>query len=191
MMDSVTRFAMAQREVGLAAGELPATKGYPPSVFATLPQLLERAGAGENGSITGLFTVLVEGDDMNDPVADHVRSILDGHVVLNRDLAFRNHYPAIDVLQSVSRLFGDLSQGKSQEWIHRAREAMAEYHEHRDILSLGAYKKGSNEELDRAIRLRPSLNTFLKQTVKEGYSVEESHTMLEQVFAGEKYTVNN
>ncbi|HAO65763.1 MAG TPA: EscN/YscN/HrcN family type III secretion system ATPase [Verrucomicrobiales bacterium] len=191
MMDSVTRFAMAQREVGLAAGELPATKGYPPSVFATLPQLLERAGAGENGSITGLFTVLVEGDDMNDPVADHVRSILDGHVVLNRDLAFRNHYPAIDVLQSVSRLFGDLSQGKSQEWIHRAREAMAEYHEHRDILSLGAYKKGSNEELDRAIRLRPSLNTFLKQTVKEGYSVEESHAMLEQVFAGEKYTVNN
>ena len=191
MMDSVTRFAMAQREVGLAAGELPATKGYPPSVFATLPQLLERAGAGENGSITGLFTVLVEGDDMNDPVADHVRSILDGHVVLNRDLAFRNHYPAIDVLQSVSRLFGDLSQGKSQEWIHRAREAMAEYHEHRDILSLGAYKKGSNEELDRAIRLRPSLNTFLKQTVKEGYSVEESHAMLEQVFTGEKYTVNN
>ncbi|MBT7533998.1 MAG: FliI/YscN family ATPase, partial [Verrucomicrobia bacterium] len=191
MMDSVTRFAMAQREVGLSAGELPATKGYPPSVFAALPQLLERAGAGENGSITGLFTVLVEGDDMNDPVADHVRSILDGHVVLNRDLAFRNHYPAIDVLQSVSRLFGDLSQGKSQEWIHRAREAMAEYHEHRDILSLGAYKKGSNEELDRAIRLRPSLNTFLKQTVKEGYSVEESHAMLQQVFAGEQYNVNN
>jgi flagellum-specific ATP synthase len=191
MMDSVTRFAMAQREVGLSAGELPATKGYPPSVFAALPQLLERAGAGENGSITGLFTVLVEGDDMNDPVADHVRSILDGHVVLNRDLAFRNHYPAIDVLQSVSRLFGDLSEGKSQEWIHRAREAMAEYHEHRDILSLGAYKKGSNEELDRAIRLRPSMNAFLKQTVKEGYSIEESHTMLQQIFAGEQYPVNN
>lgn len=191
MMDSVTRFAMAQREVGLSAGELPATKGYPPSVFAMLPQLLERAGAGEKGSITGLFTVLVEGDDMNDPVADHVRAILDGHVVLNRDLAFRNHYPAVDVLHSVSRLFGDLSKGKTQDWVHKAREAMAEYHEHRDLLSLGAYKKGSNKELDRAIRLKPALNEFLKQSVNEGFSIEESHARLQDVFSGEQYSANN
>ena len=191
MMDSVTRFAMAQREVGLSAGELAATKGYPPSVFSTLPQLLERAGAGENGSITGLFTVLVEGDDMNDPVADHVRSILDGHVVLSRDLAFRNHYPAVDVLHSVSRLFGDLSEGAPQEWIYRAREVMAEYHEHRDIISLGAYKKGSNKDLDRAIRLRPALNAFLKQSMDEGFSIEESRLQLQQVFSGEQYPMTN
>ncbi|MDA7618809.1 MAG: FliI/YscN family ATPase [Verrucomicrobiota bacterium] len=180
MMDSVTRFAMAQREVGLSVGELPATKGYPPSVFAMLPQLLERAGAGENGAITGLFTVLVEGDDMNDPVADHVRSVLDGHIVLSRELAFRNHYPAVDVLHSVSRLFEDLSEGKTQQWIHKAREAMAEFHEHRDIISLGAYKQGSNPSLDRAIRLRPALNAFLMQSVHEGFSIDESLTLLKE-----------
>jgi flagellum-specific ATP synthase len=186
MMDSVTRFARAQREVGLSVGELPATKGYPPSVFAMLPQLLERAGAGEKGSVTGLYTVLVEGDDMNDPVADHVRSILDGHIVLSRDLAFRNHYPAVDVLHSVSRLFGDLSEGETQRWILQARELMAEYHEHRDIISLGAYKKGSNKELDRAIRLRPALNEFLRQSVQEGFKIEESRQLLEQIFANEQ-----
>ena len=186
MMDSVTRFAMAQREVGLSVGELPATKGYPPSVFAMLPQLLERAGAGEKGSVTGLFTVLVEGDDMNDPVADHVRSILDGHIVLNRDLAFRNHYPAVDVLHSVSRLFGDLRDEETQRWILQARELMAEYHEHRDIISLGAYKKGSNKELDRAIRLRPALNDFLKQSVQEGFKIDESRKLLEQIFTNEQ-----
>jgi flagellum-specific ATP synthase len=178
MMDSVTRFAMAQREVGLSTGELPATKGYPPSVFAELPRLLERAGAGETGSITGLFTVLVEGDDLNDPIADHVRSILDGHIVLSRDLAIRNHYPAIDVLQSVSRLSSDLNQHDDTSWIDQARESMAEYHQHKDIITLGAYKAGTNTEIDKAISVRPALNQFLKQRQDESsHWVEDIHSL--------------
>ena len=181
MMDSVTRFAMAQREVGLSTGELPATKGYPPSVFAELPRLLERAGAGESGSITGLFTVLVEGDDLNDPIADHVRSILDGHIVLSRDLAIRNHYPAIDVLQSVSRLSGDLNHKDSQAWIDHARECLAEYHQHKDIITLGAYKNGSNQSIDRAIALRPSLNQFLKQSKDQVCTWEENMQTLQNL----------
>ena len=181
MMDSVTRFAMAQREVGLSTGELPATKGYPPSVFAELPRLLERAGAGESGSITGLFTVLVEGDDLNDPIADHVRSILDGHIVLSRDLAIRNHYPAIDVLQSVSRLSGDLNHKDSQAWIDHARECLAEYHQHKDIITLGAYKNGSNQSIDRAIALRPALNQFLKQSKDQVCTWEENMKTLQNL----------
>ena len=178
MMDSVTRFAMAQREVGLSTGELPATKGYPPSVFAELPRLLERAGAGETGSITGLFTVLVEGDDLNDPIADHVRSILDGHIVLSRDLAIRNHYPAIDVLQSVSRLSSDLNQHDDTSWIDQARESMAEYHQHKDIITLGAYKAGTNTGIDKAISVRPALNQFLKQRQDESsHWVEDIHSL--------------
>mgnify|MGYP001197522079 CR=1 FL=1 len=181
MMDSVTRFAMAQREVGLSTGELPATKGYPPSVFAELPRLLERAGAGESGSITGLFTVLVEGDDLNDPIADHVRSILDGHIVLSRDLAIRNHYPAIDVLQSVSRLSGDLNQKESQSWIDQARECLAEYHQHKDIITLGAYKSGSNQQIDRAIAIRPALNKFLKQSKEQTCTWKENMETLQRI----------
>jgi flagellum-specific ATP synthase len=181
MMDSVTRFAMAQREVGLSTGELPATKGYPPSVFAELPRLLERAGAGESGSITGLFTVLVEGDDLNDPIADHVRSILDGHIVLSRDLAIRNHYPAIDVLQSVSRLSGDLNQKESQRWIDQARECLAEYHQHKDIITLGAYKSGSNQQIDRAIEIRPALNKFLKQSKEQACTWQENIETLQRL----------
>lgn len=174
MMDSVTRFAMAQREIGLAVGEPPATRGYTPSVFSMLPQLLERAGTGEKGAITGLFTVLVEADDMNDPIADAVRSILDGHIVLNRDLATQNHYPAIDVLGSVSRLNRDLLNGQEQERVAQARELLALYRRNEDLISIGAYPEGSNSAIDEAIRLREPINRFLRQQVHEGFKLDES-----------------
>jgi flagellum-specific ATP synthase len=164
-MDSVTRFAMAQREIGLAIGEPPATRGYTPSVFSLLPQLLERAGTSEAGSITGLFTVLVEADDMDDPIADSVRSILDGHIVLTRELALQNHYPAIDVLASVSRLERDLLRGEQMELVARAREAMAVYRKHQDLITIGAYPPGSNAPIDQSIQLRESLTPFLRQPV--------------------------
>jgi flagellum-specific ATP synthase len=153
MMDSVTRFAMAQREIGLAVGEPPATRGYTPSVFSLLPQLLERAGTGERGSITGLFTVLVEQDDMNDPIGDAVRSILDGHLVLSRDLATQNHYPAIDVLESVSRLARDLTTPQQQELAGHGRESMAIHRKNQDLINIGAYPMGSNPAIDQAIHL--------------------------------------
>ncbi|HAV62131.1 MAG TPA: flagellum-specific ATP synthase FliI [Verrucomicrobiales bacterium] len=178
MMDSVTRFAMAQREIGLAVGEPPATRGYTPSVFSMLPQLLERAGTGEQGAITGLFTVLVEADDMNDPIADAVRSILDGHIVLNRDLATQNHYPAIDVLGSVSRLNRDLLDDNQQANVARARELMALYRRNQDLISIGAYPAGSNAAIDEAIRLREPLNRFLRQAVHEGFQLDQSWSQL-------------
>jgi flagellum-specific ATP synthase len=178
MMDSVTRFAMAQREIGLAVGEPPATRGYTPSVFSMLPQLLERAGTGEQGAITGLFTVLVEADDMNDPIADAVRSILDGHIVLNRELATQNHYPAIDVLGSVSRLNRDLLNDEQQAQVARARELMALYRRNQDLISIGAYPAGSNAAIDEAIRLREPLNRFLRQAVHEGFPFEQSWAAL-------------
>ncbi len=174
MMDSVTRFAMAQREIGLAVGEPPATRGYTPSVFSLLPQLLERAGTGEKGAITGLFTVLVEADDMNDPIADAVRSILDGHIVLNRDLATQNHYPAIDVLGSVSRLNRDLLNEREQEQVAHARELLALYRRNEDLISIGAYPAGSNSAIDEAIRLREPINRFLRQAVHEGFKLDKS-----------------
>src|SRR5271168_4694121 len=163
MMDSVTRFAMAQREIGLAVGEPPTTRGYTPSVFSLLPQLLERAGAGEQGSITGLFAVLVEADDMNDPIADAVRSILDGHIVLTRELATQNHYPAIDVLESVSRLTRDLLTPDQQQLVSRARQAMAIYRKNQDLINIGAYPAGSSPAIDQAIALHMPLNKFLRQ----------------------------
>jgi flagellum-specific ATP synthase len=178
MMDSVTRFAMAQREIGLAVGEPPATRGYTPSVFSLLPQLLERAGTGESGSITGLFTVLVEQDDMNDPIADAVRSILDGHIVLTRELATQNHYPAIDVLESVSRLSRDLTTPEQQALAARAREAMALYRRNQDLISIGAYPAGSNPAIDQAIRLRDPMNAFLRQPVDQGFTAQESWAQL-------------
>src|SRR6201982_1657719 len=144
MMDSVTRFAMAQREVGLAIGEPPATRGYTPSVFALLPRLLERAGASPGGSITGLYTVLVDGDDMNEPIADAVRSILDGHVVLTRELAHAGHYPAIDVLQSVSRLVGEVTTRDARAAAHEMRGLMAAYQHKRDLIAIGAYERGND-----------------------------------------------
>jgi FliI/YscN family ATPase len=180
MMDSVTRFAMAQREIGLAVGEPPTTRGYTPSVFSLLPQLLERAGTGEQGSITGLFTVLVEADDMNDPIADSVRSILDGHVVLTRELATQNHYPAIDVLESVSRLNRDLLPPEKIKLTAAAREHLANYRKNADLINIGAYPAGSNIAIDQAIALQPKLNQFLRQDVTEGYAAAQSWSGLQQ-----------
>src|SRR6266581_6642882 len=163
MMDSVTRFAMAQREIGLTVGEPPVARGYPPSVFAMLPRLLERAGTAQKGSITGLYTVLAEGDDMQDPIADTVRSILDGHIVLSRTLAQENHYPAIDVLQSVSRLFSTLSSAEHKEVTAVIRDAMFAYQQARDLINIGAYVAGSNPQIDRALRMQPHIQRFLRQ----------------------------
>ncbi len=181
MMDSVTRFAMAQREIGLAVGEPPTSRGYTPSVFALLPQLLERAGNDDNGSMTGLFTVLVEGDDMNDPVADAARSILDGHLVLTRELAALNHYPAIDVLGSVSRLTRDLLSPEQLELAGRARETMAIYRKNQDLITIGAYLAGSNQAIDQSIRLQGPLMGFLRQQVTESRAISESWQFLSQV----------
>jgi flagellum-specific ATP synthase len=178
MMDSVTRFAMAQREIGLAVGEPPTSRGYTPSVFALLPQLLERAGNDESGSITGLFTVLVEGDDMNEPIADAARSILDGHLVLTRELAVLNHYPALDVNESVSRLTRDLLTAEQLELVGRARESLAIYRKNQDLITIGAYVPGSQPILDQAIRLQTFLNSFLRQDVTETRSLEESWQLL-------------
>ncbi len=180
MMDSVTRFAMAQREIGLAVGEPPATRGYTPSVFSLLPQLLERAGTGERGAITGLFTVLVEADDMNDPIADTVRSILDGHIVLSRELATRNQYPAIDVLESVSRLTRDLLTADELALTGRAREHLAIYRQNQDLINIGAYPAGSNAGIDEAIRLNEPLRQFLKQAVDQGFTTPDSWQLLGQ-----------
>jgi flagellum-specific ATP synthase len=181
MMDSITRFAMAQREIGLAVGEPPTTRGYTPSVFSLLPQLLERAGAGEHGSITGLFTVLVEADDMNDPIADSVRSILDGHLVLTRDLATQNHYPAIDVLESVSRLNRDLTTTEQQKLSTQARETMATHRKNQDLINIGAYPAGTNPAIDQSIHLHEPLKGFLQQPVGQGYSAAQSWSLLSQV----------
>jgi flagellum-specific ATP synthase len=167
MMDSVTRLATAQREVGLAIGEPPAARGYTPSVFALLPKLLERAGTSDQGSITGLYTVLVDGDDMNDPVADAVRSILDGHIVLTRELAHRSHYPAVDVLQSVSRLATEVSTPDVRLAEAQVRELLALYREKEDLISIGAYSPGSDPRIDRAIELMPAIEAFLRQPVGE------------------------
>jgi flagellum-specific ATP synthase len=183
MMDSVTRFALAQREIGLAIGEPPATRGFTPSVFALLPQLLERAGAGQTGSITGLFTVLVEGDDMNEPVADCVRSILDGHIVLSRQLATENHYPAIDVLESVSRLQRDLTTTKQQELSGRARNLLSVLRKNQDLINIGAYVAGSNAEIDRAISLQKPLREFLTQGIGEGCPAGKSWESLERALS--------
>jgi flagellum-specific ATP synthase len=186
MMDSVTRFAMAQREIGLAVGEPPATRGYTPSVFALLPQLLERAGAGEKGAITAFFTVLVEGDDMNEPVADTVRGILDGHIVLDRALAQQNHYPAIDILQSVSRLTRDLCNAGQLDVAGKARELLSVYRKNADLISLGAYVAGSSPVIDAAVRLREPLDAFLRQKVEAGFSPAAGWEALQSALAGRK-----
>jgi flagellum-specific ATP synthase len=183
MMDSVTRFAMAQREIGLAIGEPPATRGYTPSVFALLPRLLERAGAGERGSITALYTVLVEGDDMNEPVADAVRGILDGHIVLSRQLAHFNHYPAIDILESVSRLTRDVCSEEEVALSGRAREHLALYRKNEDLVSIGAYQKGANAALDVAITLHDPLRNFLRQSVHEHTARAQTFAQLKQLLA--------
>ncbi|HOV80432.1 MAG TPA: flagellar protein export ATPase FliI [Bacillota bacterium] len=167
MMDSVTRFAMAQREVGLAIGEPPATKGYTPSVFALLPRLLERAGMSDRGSITAFFTVLVEGDDLNEPISDAVRGILDGHIVLSRNLAAANHFPAIDVLNSVSRLMPDITSQEHRDLAGRLRDLLASYQQAEDLINIGAYVAGSNPRVDEAIASHQKIISFLRQDVNE------------------------
>ena len=174
MMDSVTRLAMAQREIGLAAGEPPATKGYPPSVFGFLPKLLERTGTSSKGSITGLYTVLVESDDMNDPVPDAVRAILDGHIVLSRKLASSNHYPAIDVLESVSRMRTEVISDEHRRAAGELIEILATYREAEDLINIGAYVQGSNPKIDRAISMIDRVNGYLRQDVNERADLEES-----------------
>lgn len=181
LMDSVTRFAMAQREIGLATGEPPATRGYTPSVFAMLPRLLERSGAGECGAITALYTVLVEGDDMNEPVADAVRGILDGHIVLSRALAHQNHYPAIDVLESVSRLIRDVCTPAEVDLAGKARELLALYRKNEDLITIGAYQKGANASLDNAVNLNAGLRSFLRQGVHERFLRKQSFDNLKKV----------
>ncbi|MFT4034773.1 MAG: FliI/YscN family ATPase [Patulibacter sp.] len=178
MMDSVTRFAMAQREVGLAIGEPPATRGYTPSVFAMLPRLLERSGTSDIGSITGLYTTLVDGDDMNEPIADAVRSILDGHIVLTRQLAHSGHYPAIDVLQSVSRLVGEITTDEVRDAGIQIRELLAAYRDQKDLIAIGAYEHGSDPVVDRAIALKGQIDAFLRQRATEPSTVESADAAL-------------
>jgi FliI/YscN family ATPase len=172
IMDSLTRFALAQREIGLAAGEPPTTRGYPPSVFALLPRLVERAGRAPRGSITALYSVLVEGDDTNEPVSDTVRGLLDGHVVLSRRLAAQAHWPAIDVLESISRLFPDVAPPEQRAAAQTIRELLSAYRDHEDLISIGAYRSGANPTVDVAIAMREEILRFLRQAIEERSSVE-------------------
>ena len=182
MMDSVTRFAMAQREIGLAIGEPPATKGYTPSVFAMLPKLMERSGMSDKGSITAFYTVLVDGDDFNEPIADAVRGILDGHIVLSRALASKNHYPAIDVLSSVSRLMSEITTVEHKQAASLARDLMATYKDSEDLINIGAYVKGSSEKIDKAIKYNDSIESYLKQGVNESTDFNVSLNVLKNMF---------
>jgi FliI/YscN family ATPase len=172
IMDSVTRFAIAQREIGLAAGEPPTTRGYPPSVFAMLPRLVERAGRSDRGSITAFYAVLVEGDDVTEPVSDTVRGLLDGHIVLSRKLASQAHWPAIDVLESISRLFPDITPPDQRSSAQTIRELLAAYRDHEDLISIGAYRVGANPTVDAAIAMRDEINSYLRQAIEEPSSVE-------------------
>ena len=181
MMDSLTRVAMAQREVGLTIGEPPATRGYPPSVFAMMPKLLERSGTGEKGSITGLYAVLVDGDDMNEPIADNVRSIVDGHVVLSRRLATQNHYPPIDILSSLSRVMNEVVNSDHLKSAQRLRSLQATYQEAEDLINIGAYSPGSNPEIDRAIEKNPGIREFLRQGVMERVDFADTVTRLKKL----------
>ena len=181
MMDSLTRFAMAQREVGLSAGEPPVTRGYPPSVFSLLPKLLERAGASDRGSITGLYTVLVDGDDMNEPIADAARSILDGHIVLSRKLASANHYPAIDILESVSRVMPDVVDANHASAASAVRDILATYRDAEDLVNIGAYVSGSNPRVDLALSKIEAIRHYLRQGIYETSSYPESLASLMSV----------
>ena len=181
MLDSVTRIAMAQREVGLAIGEPPATRGYTPSVFAMMPKLMERAGTNEYGTITGLYTVLVEGDDFNEPISDTARSILDGHIVLSRALAHKNHYPAIDVLQSLSRVMGDVTSKEHRDAAGAIRNLMAVYSKNEDLINIGAYVSGSDPVCDKAIMMMNDINNFLIQSTKDKIGYEDTVNNLIQL----------
>lgn len=182
MMDSLTRFSMAQREIGLATGEPPVTRGYPPSVYSEMPKLLERAGCSESGSITGLYTVLVEGEDFNEPITDTARSILDGHIMLTRKLANRNHYPAVDVLQSISRCMSMIASREHKAAAGKLKNIMATYNEAEDLINIGAYKRGSNPNIDRAINKIDEVNQYLLQDTDAKFTFEESVEQLEAMF---------
>lgn len=181
LMDSVTRFAMAQREIGMAVGEPPVSRGYTPSVFNVLPKLLERTGTSDKGSITALYTVLVDGDDMNEPIADAVRGILDGHIILTRKLASRNQYPAIDILSSVSRLMPEIVDKDHFKSAGRIKSSMAVYEQSRDLINIGAYQKGSNPEIDEAIALNSSINDFLRQGIDESFSYDDTLKLMNEI----------
>jgi flagellum-specific ATP synthase len=182
MMDSITRFALAQREIGLSVGEPPTTKGYPPSTFSLIPKLLERAGTGEgNGTITGIYTVLVEGDDINEPVSDAVRAVLDGHIILDRELAAHNHYPAIDILSSVSRLMIDVISKDHYNFSMKLKDFLATYSEAKDLINIGAYAKGSNPKWDIAINKIERINAYLQQGIMETVNMEESMKTLKEI----------
>lgn len=185
MMDSLTRFSMAQREIGLASGEPPVSRGYPPSVYAEMPKLLERAGNGEVGSITGLYTVLVDGDDFNEPIADTARGILDGHIVLSRALAHKNHYPAIDVLQSISRVMSSIADKQHKQAAGKMKTVMATYNEAEDLINIGAYKAGSNKNIDYAIEKIDAVNAFLCQGTDEKALLDETLNGLKTIFVEE------
>jgi len=181
MMDSLTRFAMAQREIGLAIGEPPVARGYTPSIYAELPKLLERSGNFERGSITGIYTVLVEGDDTNEPIADTVRGILDGHIVLSRSLAAANHYPAIDIGASISRLMVELVDQEHRDLASRLRDILSVYHKNADLVSIGAYKAGSNAKLDFALSKIDEINSFLQQGINEAFTYDQSVTEMRRI----------
>ena len=182
MMDSLTRFSMAQREIGLASGEPPVTRGYPPSVYSEMPKLLERSGCAEQGSITGLYTVLVDGDDFNEPITDTARSILDGHIMLDRKLGHKNHYPAIDILQSISRCMSQIAAKDHKQAAGKLKNVLATYAEAEDLINIGAYKNGSNPSIDYAISKIDAVNQFLCQDVDEKFEFEDSISMLKGLF---------
>lgn len=182
MMDSLTRFAMAQREVGLAIGEPPVTRGYTPSVFGILPKLLERSGPGEKGTITGIYTVLVDGDDMNEPITDAVRGILDGHIVLSRKLADSSHYPAIDIMQSISRIMPNICEKEQLELANKIKKILATYKDAEDLINIGAYSRGSNPDIDYALKKIALINDFLIQSVEEKVSFDKTIQMMKEIF---------
>ena len=182
MMDSLTRFSMAQREIGLASGEPPVSRGYPPSVYAQMPKLLERAGNSDRGSITGLYTVLVDGDDFNEPITDTARGILDGHIVLSRQMAQKNHYPAIDILQSISRVMSSIITKEHKVAAGKMKQVLATYQEAEDLINIGAYKAGSNPDIDFAIDKIRAVNAFLQQQTDEKYTFEESLQQMLDIF---------
>jgi FliI/YscN family ATPase len=181
MMDSVTRFATAQREIGLAAGEAPTTRGFPPSVFSMLPRLVERSGTAPQGTITGIYTVLVEGDDTNEPISDTLRGLLDGHFVLSRKIAQRGRYPAIDILGSLSRLQSHLANNEHLQAASTVRASLSVYQENEDLISIGAYQRGSNPQVDRAILLQPQIDQFLAQPSRDVAPWDQSLTALRQL----------
>ncbi len=184
MMDSITRFAMAQREVGLAIGEPPTTKGYTPSVFANLPRLLERSGTSRNGTITAFYTVLVDNDDFNEPISDTVRGILDGHIILSRKIANKGFYPAIDVMASISRVMNDIVGEEHLQMAEKVKSLLATYNEAEDLINIGAYKKGTNAKIDEAITLLPKIERFLKQSEFENFTFDNTFLELRNIFKG-------